>query len=183
MTIFRGSVAGLALLGATALASAPASAQQYNWGGLYIGAHLGYASADVDWTHQSAVQHFNPNPNTNADSFDLSSWVGGGHVGIQHQFGTWVVGLEGSVTGGDLRDRQTRPGTFSANDLTQDVRFLTMVTARLGWSLNKTLLYVKAGYAGANLQSNLSKSPFFNHSVGNNNWHNGWTAGAGIEYA
>ena len=183
MRSLRGVVAGLALMGAAVVgASAPASAQ-YNWSGLYGGAHVGYAWSDVDWNHLSTVPHLNPNPNTNKDTFDLSSWIGGGQVGLQHQFGTWVVGVEGTLTGGDLRDHYTRPGTFSPNEISQNVRWLTTVTARLGYAMNTTLLYVKAGYAGADLQSSLTESPFFTHSVGNSSWHNGWTVGAGVEYA
>jgi outer membrane immunogenic protein len=182
MKMLREFVAGLALMGAAAVSSAPASAQQ-NWSGLYIGAHVGGAWSGTDWNHESTVLHMNPNPNTNRDTFDQSGWVAGGQLGVQHQYGMWVVGLETSVTGGDLRDHYSRPGTFAVNEISQQTRFLTTVAARLGWAaMQNTLLYIKAGYAGANLHSSLTESPFFNHSVANTAWQNGWTVGAGIEY-
>lgn len=166
-----------------AFATGAAQAQSYNWTGAYIGIHGGYAWSDVDWTHQSTVLHFNPNPNTNSDSFSNSGWIGGGQIGFQQQYTNWVIGLEATLSGGDLSDTHTRPGTFSPNQITQDVRLIMTVTARLGYTFDRSMVYVKGGYAGARLTEGLSEQPFFTHSVGNDSWHNGWTIGAGFEYA
>ncbi|MGH6816569.1 MAG: hypothetical protein ACREC6_12780, partial [Hyphomicrobiaceae bacterium] len=88
----------------------------YRWGGLYVGAHLGGAWTDVDWTAVRSPWSDEDEQGGEADEVavpdgtrlkrGIDGFAGGGHVGIQHQFGRWVLGVEASLSGGqDLEAR------------------------------------------------------------------------------
>lgn len=184
------------LIGAIALgaiAASPASAQ--SWSGIYIGAHGGYAWSDVNWSNLNdgtALTVLSTSGFTSPNqSYSLNSVIGGGQFGIQHQFGTWVLGGEISVSGGKkLKDRHPAAGpagTFVAgNDdvaVETNISWLTLATARLGYSFGNWMAYAKAGYAGADVGTDLFDN--VGPTSGNwttSKWHNGWTLGAGAEF-
>ncbi len=59
-----------------------------NWSGFYFGAQSGFQWSDFDTGYPAF-----------GTSFDVShdSWVVGGQIGIQHQFGNVVLGVEGNL--------------------------------------------------------------------------------------
>ncbi len=59
---------------------------------------------------------------------------------------------------------------------------LLLATGRLGYASDKWLVYVKGGYAGAqvSVRSDDNVPPDFGMS--HTKWHNGWTVGGGLEY-
>ena len=66
----------------------------YNWSGLYFGGSLGGAWGD------SSFVFANGNPaDPNPVDFD-GSFAGGVHLGLQHQWGNFVLGIETSVRAG-----------------------------------------------------------------------------------
>src|SRR5262245_55037934 len=56
-----------------------------DWSGLYFGVHSGYQWSSIDQTFA-----------TDTASVDYAAAVVGGHLGLQHQFGAIVLGIEGS---------------------------------------------------------------------------------------
>ena len=154
-----------------------------SWTGFYLGAHAGFAWADVDMTYVSAG---NPAlafaPTGSADTISSRGALGGGQIGYDWQIGGIVFGVEGAWSALSLKDE--RVGKFSVNDHWRtELNQLYSLTARLGLASGNWMPYVKAGYAGANLDSSLTVSDFpATHSAQASSWHNGWTVGGGAEY-
>jgi opacity protein-like surface antigen len=71
----------------------------YDWSGVYVGAHLGAAWGDVDWSGP-AVTEFVDRGRVSHELDDGS--LAGAHLGFNHQFGRWVGGAEVSLSGGDV---------------------------------------------------------------------------------
>lgn len=176
-------VAGLAMLAGASMSSTQAQAQ-HNWGGLYIGANIGYTWGTIDW------QYANPAGAPGALSQSPSGASLGGHVGIQHQFvGTGIVlGLEAAYSGGlaskiedSGADTPAFAGTFGARTRISDI---FTVGPRLGYAPSRHwMLYVTGGYANAQtftsdflLSNNIDSFPGASR-------HSGWFVGGGVEYA
>jgi outer membrane immunogenic protein len=165
-----------ATAGAMALAVAvPAKA---DWGGLYIGASIGWQSNDTDWAW---VAQPNPNePNTH------DSGIYGGHIGIQHQWGQIVVGLEATYNGTVRLDDNYGSHTCNVNaNFTCDTRLDTMFTIgpRLGWAPNhQWLIYVTGGYAHAKIDTQNLTIPGGVQFEKTAEHHDGWFIGGGVEF-
>ena len=179
MMKLRGLVAGLAVAGAALVGTiVPASASDQRWGGIYIGANVGWVGADIDWTY--------PNGRS-PGSIDTSNALLGGHVGIQHQWKSLVIGVEGSFAG---------THAFSDNDYDYVACPNTAVScgarlnniwtlgARLGWTPSeKWLLYITGGGAMGRIETQtytVRTGLPFDYTSSN---HRGWYLGGGVEYA
>jgi outer membrane immunogenic protein len=148
---------------------APAMIIVDDWAGFYIGGHLGGAWSRSGYTYNDGVlQDF---------SFNSDSIIGGGHLGLQGQWGQWVLGVEGSFDGTDLS--QTSVGALTTQSLKIDD--IATVTARLGYALPAWLFYVKGGWAGIHEKnSSIDPDTAVTHSF--SDWNSGYTVGGGIEY-
>ncbi len=152
---------------------APASV--VNWSGFYLGGHLGYGQGKASVSDPAA-------PGFGIDT-TAKGFLGGGQIGWNYQAGATVFGLEADLSGANV------DGKTVLFDPTGDIvsgeprnRWTSLLTARLGYASGNTLLYVKGGaafggfrYNAANLTDNESGSGKFSR--------NGWTVGAGLEYA
>ena len=142
-----GALVGAVALGAVAVA--PASAQT-NWSGLYFGGHGGWAWSDATWqfTNSPYVTTGGAVPANTPVGFDLDGFIGGGQIGLQHQFGNWVLGAELSMSGGDL-DQQRKspfyPAGFAGNAIGEDMRH------KMSW--------LTTGHRPARLHAGGSRSP------------------------
>jgi outer membrane immunogenic protein len=182
----------------------------YNWSGFYIGGQAGFAWGNVN------VLDFGPvldgGSIIDRTSFQPDGVLAGGQVGLQKQFGRWVAGAELSLSGGRLEDSTsisiTRTGSLITGDTvvrnekdTLDTRVgeLFLATARLGYTWDRLLAYVKGGYASAEVTSSFHASAlatvthgvalptgsltFAGDSSGSSSeTHIGYTLGAGLEY-
>lgn len=167
-------VAFLAVAGSAAADPWSDPSKPGNWSGLYIGAHGGYGLSDLDYTLTI------PGLPTDHMSQDAGGGIYGGHLGVQHQYGRLVAGLEVSYSELDLSD--TAPSQAIANrSRTVDINSLFTATARLGLATDHTLLYVKGGYAAADLDTSvfITGSPVKSTVSG---WDSGLIFGAGIEF-
>ena len=175
---------GAALASLVMLASTTMATAQQRWSGVYVGASAGW-----QWTdYASSLQGF-PGNNVN-DVF--SSGIAGLHVGIQHQMGNLVIGLEGSYsgTGGSgFSDGTNSPtgdclGASLINPFTCQAKLtsLFMIGPRLGWSpSDQWLLYVTGGWANGHLSDRVL---FGGNVVGSTSRpHDGWYFGGGIDFA
>ena len=175
-------VLGLLLATLLGTGSAQADGHEWNWRGFYVGGQVGGAWTDTNWKW-SETDHFVPGGSRLVQ--ESSDWLAGGILGYNFQFGRWVVGVDGSLSGGPLKQVSVLPaGTSPVGSdpvtATSDIDWLALATVRLGYSWDRWLAYVKGGYAGANVHSSLTDS--VGHGTVDKKWHNGWTVGAGVEY-
>jgi opacity protein-like surface antigen len=110
----------------------------------------------------------------------------GGQIGCNYQFApTWVVGIEGAASGGNIGGTVTVPTTDLPGDTASfksTTDFLASVTARIGYAWDRWMLYGKGGVAlvGDRYRATDAMQIFAFDGAEN---RLGWTAGAGIEWA
>ena len=147
-----GGVAVVTFAFGNAAVIAPAAAQQpvpvYTWTGFYLGGHLGGGRAI-----------FNTNDHAGRDFVEtkLSGFVGGGHVGYNHQWGSFVLGLEGDIDGLSWDERQQNFPT-DGRFIDLKVKLMASVRGRLGIAFDSVLVYFTGGW-GFTKASYLSHSP------------------------
>jgi outer membrane immunogenic protein len=131
----------------------------YDWSGAYIGAHVGTAWGDVDFPWDE-------------ESVEVEGTLAGLHLGFNHQFGRWVGGAEVSLSEGDVESDDGH-----RRDTKTEIDSLFLATVRLGYAFDRSLVYVKGGYASADV--NLA----MDEDVDLSERQAGTTLGAGFEYA
>lgn len=154
-----GLAAGSVLaLGAAAAADA---APTWNWSGPYVGGVVGANVEDSrfalpgDTADRLLSTHSSP-----------TGFTGGGLVGFNYQFnGNYVIGAEADVVDGSAVRKVTACTTFggcftSAHDSFTTYNRLDQgvsghLRARLGYAMDRTLLYVAGGYSWADTKLNL----------------------------
>jgi outer membrane immunogenic protein len=115
-----------------------------------------------------------------------ATFVGGGQVGANYQFNSIVVGVEGDF---DWFANNNNSATITSHGTTvtgsNNGRWLTTLTGRLGYAFDHVLLYGKGGgaWVGSNNLTLTNVATGSSVSFANNNTNTGWTAGAGLEYA
>ena len=173
-------IAGLAFYGTGA--SAHAQGRGYyggtapnSWSGIYLGVNAGAAWGDIGWDYGP------PEP---VSSRSIDGGIFGMHVGIQHQWNQFVLGLEASFSGSLGNDINGQGADFLDEAWSAAARLDSVFTIgpRIGWALtDKWLAYGTGGYASANLKTVLSDgmgTDFIDSSR-----HAGWFLGIGTEYA
>jgi len=170
--------------------AAPVAAP-WNWSGLYFGVHSGWA-----W---SETNGFFPDGNpaltiagvaNQGFSTTTDAPIVGGQIGLQHQFGALVVGIEGGLSstyqtkvGSDLCPKVTI-ATFNCTARLENVLTLG---GRLGWSMGKWMPYVTGGYASARFEeevTNRSLAPIGASIIRyGGSRDNGWYVGGGFDIA
>ena len=191
-------VAATAVVGVSTVAVADGMPTRYsapaytNWSGLYFGGSVGWRWVDVDWNFPAPVAGQITNT---SQSFDHG--VLGAHVGIQHQFGALVVGLEAGAktqpVSGQARRESSRcafPLPFEDRCDTHNVNRLYTLGGRLGWTpASKWLLFATGGYASVEVDTairfggiGVPPSPVAAPVSSGGARHDGWYIGGGVEY-
>src|ERR1700730_2435916 len=195
--ILVAGIAAAAFCGAPALAAdmpvkgpvyKAAPAPMFNWSGFYVGGHVGYAWSDPHWL----TNHVNgigpcvgggfiiPCDPVNQKS---KGFVGGGQVGARWQTGSWVFGIEGTLAGSHL-SASTPSVLFPPIIYDTKVREIYTGTVQVGYAWDRSLWYVKAGYAGSRLSLNSEAIQAVPVAVAPVSVQgNGWTIGTGLEYS
>ena len=183
----------------------------YNWTGFYAGGNVGgdwgsFSSDPFGFTATPAPLAvipllFTGSPNVGLSGSATPGVIGGGQFGYNWQLDRFVVGWEGDVQGTSLQQSvsslmfpncgavgigvfgcSTTPGKVTASEIVQG-----SVRLRLGYALNRWLVYGTGGWATADLKvtSAAAATPpaFFNPTSSNTEILNGWTLGAGFVYA
>lgn len=153
----------------------------FTWTGFYVGAQIGYGWGE-DSGHVWAAGPFGQVviPSIYASSSTQTQGViGGGHLGYNWQINQFVFGLEGQVDGSSL-SKTTSP--VPSLDYTARTELPTKgtVLGRVGYAIDRTLLYVTGGGGYAwlrNTYSVLGQEGDFSTTRAF------WTVGGGIEYA
>lgn len=168
-------------------APAPApiySAPIFTWSGFYVGLNAGASWQNTRWTNVGAVGPVSDRGPGDAFSSKNSGFIGGAHAGYNWQIGGLVIGLEGTLQG--TTAKSSTLSTFGVGDDLYKTRFGAIGTAaaRVGYAFDRTLLYVKGGYAGAEVKTSITD--VIGPSVGagsHSDWRSGYVLGAGLEYA
>lgn len=147
---------------------APIAYQQpFAWTGLYIGVQGGYAGGTAD-AQSGPLTGFNQSYNYDTDGF-----IGGAHAGFNWQRQNLVYGIETDLEGSGIGGSGT--GSLGlAHDT--DVRWIGSTRGRLGIAYDRTLFYATAGWAYGDVKIDKGFASY-------SEVRNGWTAGAGVEYA
>ncbi len=142
---------------------APGYAPVYNWTGLYLGINGGGAWGTSRWGGVPA-------------SFDVSGGLAGGTIGYNWQLGQIVFGVEGDADWANLSGSTTVLGCggFACGTRSD---FLATVRGRLGFSVDRFLLYATGGLAVGNTKATF---PTFT-TVDTTN--TGSAFGGGVEFA
>ncbi len=203
--LFRLSLCLLGLSGVTFADTSPKST--YDWTGGYIGGFLGGASGthvsnsvnqSVDFVVLGGLQpQFATSSSSNSTT--SASFMGGGTVGYNWQIGKspYLIGLEGEY--GYLGMSGSNQSQSSASTLTYNTQNKTtigsdygygLVGGRIGYTLNRTLLYVKSGAVFTQVNTTntttdivANQAPYTGAPSNTNKTTTGYALGAGIEYA
>lgn len=154
-----------------------------DWSGFYIGGRVGGAWSDVDWTQN--VNYFNTNGPIvvgSDSSFSPSGVAGGVFGGGNLQLGQWIFGAELSYSGTDLSTSTASPFFPAIDTFTTELNWLATVEGRLGYSWNRTLVFVKGGWAGGDVKMELTDNAA-GITASTTTFADGWTIGGGVEYA
>ncbi len=171
------------------------------WTGLYIGGHVGGAWGDTDVTD---VFVYEGDPLAK-NSFSTSGVIAGVQLGYNLQSGNIVYGIEADLGYLNLSGKKSaalNPDDFAYNRVNGTYSLsgglYGDLTARLGYTTDKALFYVKGGAAflNANLKSHyegencLTLGGCWGWGAGpstfdfeNDEMLLGWTLGLGVEYA
>lgn len=136
-------------------------ATSYDWSGKYIGIHKGGSWLDSDFKFQGEN-----------DSENFNGFMIGAFAGYNFTFDNFVVGVEGDINYNWVDERYRAVGL--RGDVGTDVA--GSLRARLGYSIDRTLIYATGGWAATNgfvERGNNDKDKTFN----------GWTLGAGVDWA
>lgn len=152
--ILLGAIGILAMGSSAALAADPAAeaAQPttYDWSGFYLGAIGSYGFGEDDWSLDG--------------QFDLDDAAfGGGVIGYNHQWDSFVLGGELSAQFGHMQESGFPDYTYET---------LVDVKARAGFAMDRALFYVAGGYSYAR----------FDEPSGDFDLH-GYNIGGGIDFA
>jgi high affinity Mn2+ porin len=170
----------------------PPAPQAYDWTGLYVGGHLGYAGGRSNWSSPSDL----------ASSFSLyqssdiftgsGSYFGGLQIGYDYMLPNRVVlgaQLDASFPGFP-RNHISIGGTsiFSTPDIdpasySENVLHFGTLRGRVGYAPNNWLVYATGGFAWTYNELTLAQPADDTTIDSLFLWRLGWTAGGGVEWA
>ncbi len=179
--------------------SKSASNSEMSWTRPYIGLNFGYAVGRTSTRFDplpDAATFINLAPTTLHP--DPKGVVGGGQIGIGHQLGSWVLGVEADWSGSGMSESKTLtpipqddgtpyPGTGFLTTH-QDIRWFGTVRPRLGFLVTpRWLVYGTGGaaYGTVRYSANSDFRPFgtIQYPISITMQKVGWTAGGGVEHA
>lgn len=159
-----------------------------NWSGLFVGGILGGAWSNGYWSDPFSstigstgyvnVAHF-------GDHIHSTGPLGGVDIHLNWQTGRFVYGVGGSISGADIRGQNTIFSGIGGNNGQEKSNYVGTIVARLGTTLNRSLLYLNTGGAVLNTQYNImGNTGILDLGLGSqtkSTW--GWIGGVGVEYA
>jgi outer membrane immunogenic protein len=190
---------------------APPVAPGVNWTGFYVGGHIGYGWGTKDFSLPDiAGEKFGDCSGKDRECFDfsklgspalshkLSGFLGGAQAGFNLQSGAFVYGVEGQFSWTGMKeDSLSKLGQFNLvncwSDISKEidlkahteVNWVATIAGRLGYAIDRVLIYGKAGVAFADQDYNwivikggkdLATAKF-------SDTRTGWMVGGGAEWA
>lgn len=164
----------------------------FSWSGVYFGLNFGGGWSRTNLTNTASGGAFawpDLAPGQGID-YGQDGILGGGQIGMNFQRSNWVYGFELSGSAADINGGATTVSgaPFSAGDdvFSSKISAIFLATGRIGLALDRSLLYMKGGYAGANVHTNVNDSGGSVANTGSGSdtsWRSGFTIGTGWEYA
>ena len=153
----------------------------YDWTGFYLGGFGGVATGDFDY---SAGLVGDP------AALFLDTSAGGAFGGVQagydHQIGSWVFGAVADIAKTNIDNGLSVavPGLGSVS-AESELEYLGSVRARAGYAFDRALVYAHGGWAYGRTEQTVSVTDDLGvtDSISGRTNRNGWTVGAGVEYA
>jgi outer membrane immunogenic protein len=166
----------------------PPAPPVYNWGGIYVGINGGGAFGTSNWSDPN-----NPalDGSGSTGDFDTSGWLVGGTLGFNFQADQLVFGLEADVDYSTITGTVTPSNLFCTNVNAAGAistscqtanNWLGTVRGRIGFAVDRVLLFATGGLAFGNVQAGLANGGISTVTY-DSNTELGWTAGAGVEFA
>jgi outer membrane immunogenic protein len=144
----------------------------FTWTGFYIGLNGGYAFGKSDWISPLGGSTGN---------FSVDGALAGGTIGGNYQIGALVVGGEADFDWQNVRGSQVggtcNLGPAGSASCDSASNWVGTFRARLGYAMDRVLLYATGGGAYANIKTWLDASSRANST------ELGWSSGVGIEVA
>ncbi|MCI4677642.1 porin family protein [Rhodoblastus acidophilus] len=139
----------------------------FTWSGFYAGLNAGAGFGNFNGSGQA---YLGSSP---------SGWLMGATVGYNYQQGNLLIGAEGDYDWSRIAsDASVAPGVAS----TGIIQNLATIRGRVGYAMDRILVFGTGGYAGGDIRGVLNNIPA--HAVADQSyWANGWTLGLGAEYA
>jgi outer membrane immunogenic protein len=180
---------------------APPPVATFNWSGFYIGGFVGGAFADGNAVSTEPVRtagdFWNGGPLTNSYSLSNSVIVGG-TIGWNYQpvAANWLIGVEGEA--GYIHLARTIQDINAINigyafpdslDTTRIGDWYGVIAGRLGFAVDRVLVYGKGGVAFVNKSYGFADNCRTGGcggailNLGRSGTQVTWAAGAGVEYA
>jgi outer membrane immunogenic protein len=144
-----------------------------DWSGVYFGVSSGWSWSDADHVYTAFGTRYGNSPD---------AMLVGGHLGIQHQFGQLVVGIEGNW---NTAVRDDFDATFCPNAAFRCLsRFDDVLTIgpRLGWSMGNWMPYLTGGYANARFEEERRVTATGALAFFGSARHDGWYIGGGFDW-
>ena len=148
----------------------------YDWTGFYLGAQVGY-----DWLDNEVTLAPNGGAAYNTTKVNADGFIGGLNAGYNWQTNNVVFGIEGDLEFKGIDDDYNIGAPFAATTGTIESNFQGSVRGRLGYALDRTLIYGTGGVTVASFQNTFFTPPAFFDDP--KSTRVGWTVGAGIEHA
>ena len=160
---------------------APAAVVAYNWSGFYTASSIG-----AGWQEVDGVVVLPPPDRHHTEK--TKAWTGS-HVGIQGQWGNWVLGIEGSYNtplSSSFASSLSGPDCINITGTANrscDARITDILTAggKLGYSFGNWMLYGTGGYANGRIEQRVTNTLTGVNFGGATERHGGWYAGGGID--
>jgi outer membrane immunogenic protein len=147
-----------------------------NWSGFYFGVQSGWTWSSIDATYTAGGGVF-------SNSWEHDTQMVGGQIGLQHQFGQIVLGVEGDLS---TAFRDTDAVEVCPNVVVRchaRLDDILTVGGRLGYAMGKWMPYIAGGYAnGAFTRSTVNPATETMNDLGQSR-HSGWYAGGGVDMA
>jgi opacity protein-like surface antigen len=156
------------------------AAPGYDWSGPYAGLSAGSTWGNTHWTTQGGTDPY------------YAGYLLGGQAGYNFQRGQFVWSVEADIGTSNARGIAACPSQPLLLNCEDNVGALGSLTARFGYAWGRTLFYAKGGWAYGDVTAATAAtfaapgvaSPAGGGDVGRStNWENGWTVGAGMEFA
>ena len=158
----------------------PVFAPNLSWTGFYIGINVG-----AGWGTQEGVTTLSNGNVYQQSSYTTNGFMFGGQAGYNWQLaGPVVIGIEGSIAGADISGTsmcllRTGSGTPQTT-CNSEINWVGDISGRVGFTVDRALVYVKGGYAWADTDQNLRLT---NTTANGGSTRSGWLLGTGVEYA
>jgi outer membrane immunogenic protein len=159
----------------------------YSWSGFYFGANGGFGGNQFQYPFTiGSIPALGIGATTGTSSLTSSGFFGGGQIGYNWQFApTWVAGIETDFDGANIQGKATTSANTLSGNVGSTLNWFGTVRGRVGYLVTPTaLLYATGGWAYGQTTSSANVTALGLAALASTSkTQNGWTAGAGIEYA